>query len=168
MTRPQRAIAPKPAKASRQADGVGLEIGKEDKKIYLLLSYYWKPLLMTFGDISLNGHMAVLCLGDEDLPKYLYVVNATRVEKGQFSLRADRNITLYLERVRDREYLLENQGQQAANVKMKEEPWEGVTAGIGCSRKDLRTNQHCYRGRRSKVYGRIRVSLQALIYIHQD
>jgi len=83
---------------------------------------------MTFGDISLNGHMAVFYLGDEDLPKYLYVVNATRVEKGQFSLRADRNVTLYLERMRDGEYLLENQGQQAANVRIKGEPWEGVTA----------------------------------------
>ena len=46
---------------------MGLEIEKEDKKIYLPLSYYWNPLLMTFGDISLNGHMAVFYLGDEDL-----------------------------------------------------------------------------------------------------
>ena len=109
-------------------EGVGLEIEKGDEKVYFLLSYYWKPVLKTFGDITLNGNMAALSLGRDDMPNYLYIVNATRVEKGRFSVHADRNVTLYLERVKEGEYLLENQGPQGANLRIRGEPWRGVKA----------------------------------------
>ena len=59
------------------------------------------------------------------MPDFLYVVNASRVERGSFSLRADKMTTLYLERVDQGGYVLEHQGAMEATLTMTGDDWPG-------------------------------------------
>ena len=115
-----------PGSIMRGPEGVGLSVEKRNGTHDFLLAYSWGSL--RFGDIVFNGQIAYLsCENGETsrMPDFLYVVNASRVERGSFSLRADKMTTLYLERVDQGGYVLEHQGAMEATLTMTGDDWPG-------------------------------------------
>lgn len=59
-------------------------------------------------------------------PSYLYLVNGCRLEHGGLSVRADKTVTLYPQRMEDGQYVLENQGSLAAQIEFAGCDWESA------------------------------------------
>ena len=116
-----------PGSIMRGPEGVGLSVEKRNGTHDFLLAYSWGSL--RFGDIVFNGQIAYLSCGNGEMnrmPDFLYVVNASHVERGNFSLRADKMTTLYLERAGTGDYVLEHQGDVEATLRITGEDWTGA------------------------------------------
>ncbi len=117
-----------PGSILRGPQGVGLAVQKQNGTHYFLLAYSWGPQL--YGDIVFNGQIAYLSCGNGEMgrmPDFLYAVNGTYVERGEFRLQADKMTTLYLERARGGGYVLGHQGDLEAEIRICGEDWTGAT-----------------------------------------
>ena len=120
------------APGSRQqgTEGVGLKVEKRDGAHHcFLLGYAWG--VKRFGDITFNGQLAFLSYAQEAcdegaLPSFLCATHTSRLERGGFRLRADKMISLYLERVAASEYVLAHQSGSEARIEIAGEGLGGV------------------------------------------
>ena len=120
------------APGSRQqgTEGVGLKVEKRDGAHHcFLLGYAWG--VKRFGDITFNGQLAFLSYAQEAcdegaLPSFLCATHTSRLERGGFRLRADKMISLYLERVAASEYVLAHQSGSEARIEITGEGLGGV------------------------------------------
>ena len=120
-----------------EAEGVCLEIESDTGRHYFLLGYTWG--LKRFGDIGFDGQIAYVSYPPEDdVPGYLFMVNGCCLKLGEFALRADRPVTMYLQRVDEHEYVIENQGDLSAEIQVSGIDWRDVRVskldGAGRSR----------------------------------
>lgn len=110
--------------------GTGIEVVKSTNRHFLLLGFCWGE--KSFGDISFDGQLAYLSVetsSSEDglLPDYVYLVNGTSIHKGDFSLRADKIVTLYLQKEGEGQFLLENQSRSDVRLSVDGVVWGSVT-----------------------------------------
>ena len=107
-------------------EGLCLEIVRKGAFHYFLLAYPWGS--KSFGDITFNGQTAYLKYDqtadpDREMPTYAFLATGAHLERGAFCLRTDRLTTLYLQRLEDGSYLMENVGTLAASVSLVGAQW---------------------------------------------
>ena len=103
------------------SEGVALRIVHAQKQHFVLLGYTWGTKM--FGDIAFNGQTAYLSYGEDtdsakEPPDYLYIGQGSRLRHGTFSLQTDRFTTLYLQRLGEDVYEIENQGKSPVHVNL--------------------------------------------------
>jgi hypothetical protein len=109
--------------------GTGIEVVKSTNHHFFLLGFCWGE--KSFDDISFDGQMAYLSVEtssceDCGLPEYVYLVNGTSIRKGDFTLRADKMVTLYLYQEGEGQFILENQSRSDVQLSVSGVEWGSV------------------------------------------
>ena len=116
-----------PGSRQQGTEGVGLKVEKQDGAHHcFLLGYAWG--VKRFDDIVFNGQMAFLSYEQRDddegvLPSFVCATHTSRLERGQFRLRADRMISLHMQRVAPGEYVLTNQDCAEVSIEIAGAAW---------------------------------------------
>ena len=119
-----------PGSRQQGTEGVGLKVEKQDGARHcFLLGYAWG--VKSFGDITFNGQLAFLSYEQRDyeegaMPSFVCATHTSWLERGEFSLRADKMITFHIERAAAGEYVLTHQNSSEAKIEIVGEAWGSV------------------------------------------
>ena len=107
-------------------EGVALRIDDNGRVVYVLYAYTWGN--KEFGDMHFDGQAAAVFYdkakgSPESLPAFIYIVEGSRLVRGAVGLCADRQTTMYLQRMERDRYLFEHQRDTPASITLIGDQW---------------------------------------------